>query len=234
MENFCVIVPAYQEEGRIGSVVEGMRKYCDHVVVVDDGSEDGTSEEAKKAGAIVIRHDVNMGQGAALNSGFKYAQEHGFDFLITMDADGQHDADDIPHFVEAYVCTDTPVLIGNRMGNPATMPLVRRLTNRFMSWLLSRRMNQYVPDTQCGFRLYRCDVIPFIFTESQRYAAQSEVLLHLAERHIRIGAVPIKVIYGDEKSKINPFKDTIRFFAMFWRYCRQKQVEKRKEFFHAG
>lgn len=225
-QNYCVIVPAYQEEGRIGRVVEGIRKYCDHVVVIDDASTDGTSEEAKEAGAVLIRHGANMGQGASLNSGFKYAGKRAFDFVITMDADGQHDPDDIPAFVEAYARTGTAVLVGNRMGDPGTMPLVRRLTNRFMSWLLSRKMNQYVPDTQCGFRLYARDVIPFIFAESQRYDAQSEVLLHLAERDIRIGAVPIKVIYGDEKSKINPFKDTIRFFTMLKKYERRGLLPK--------
>lgn len=215
---FCVIVPAYQEEDCIGRVVKGIRKYCDHVVVIDDGSTDGTSDEAKKAGAVVIRHETNMGKGTSLNSGFKYALEHGFDFVVTMDADGQHDPDEIPHFIEAYVETGIPVLVGNRMGVCVTMPLVRRLTNRFMSWLLSRKMNQYVPDSQCGFRLYRCDVIPFVSAESERYAAESEVLLCLAERGIRIGSVPIKVIYRNEKSKINPFKDTIRFFAMLRKY----------------
>lgn len=218
----CVVVPAYMEEQRIGEVVRRIRRHIADTVVVDDGSADRTAAEAAAAGATVIRHERNQGKGAALNTGFRYAREHRFDYLITMDADGQHDPDDLPDFIEAYQRTGIPVLIGNRMGATGNMPLVRKLTNRFMSWLLSLEMRQYVPDTQCGFRLYRCDEIPFISTESTRYAAESEILLHVAARGIRIDAVPIAVIYRDEKSKINPVRDTLRFIAMIYRYRRQR------------
>jgi len=219
-DKFCVIVPGYQEECRIGAVVEGIRQYCDHVIVVDDGSSDGTSLEAERAGAIVIKHAVNIGKGGSIVSGVEYARRHGFDFVIAMDGDGQHDCDDIPRFLEEYAREGTPVILGNRMREPGSMPLIRRLTNRFMSWLLSRRMKQRVPDTQCGFRLYRCDAIPNVSAESAHFDFDSEVLLLLAEKGVRIGEVPIKVIYGDEKSKMNPLKDTIRFFAML-RRCRR-------------
>jgi hypothetical protein len=144
-----------------------------------------------------------------------------------MDGDGQHDPGDIPAFVEAYVRTGTPVLLGNRMDDTRSMPFVRRLTNRFMSWLLSRKMNQAVPDTQSGFRLYRCDAIPEGGCSSERFAAESEILLCIAEKNIVIGAVPIKVIYRDEKSKINPFKDTIRFFRMLRKYEARSICEDR-------
>jgi glycosyltransferase involved in cell wall biosynthesis len=219
----CVIVPAYEEEGRIGAVVRRIREYLPDVVVVDDGSGDGTAREAEAAEAVVLRHPVNAGKGAALNTGFNYAREHGFDFVVTLDADGQHDPAEIARFVEAYRRTGIPVLIGNRMADPHAMPLVRRLTNRFMSWMLSRQMGQYVPDTQCGFRLYRCDVIPFVSAEARRFAAESEILLHVSDRRIRVDSVPVSVIYRDERSKINPIKDTVRFFAMLHRYRRQRR-----------
>ena len=102
---------------------------------------------------------------------------------------------------------------------PVTMRMfVRRMTNKFMSWLLSRKMGQLVPDTQSGFRLYKCDVLKFLNIESDRFTADSEFLLNLAEAGVLIGAAPIKVIYGDEKSKISPVKDTIRFFKMLSKY----------------
>ena len=101
------------------------------------------------------------------------------------------------------------------------MPLVRRLTNRYMSWLLSRKMKQYVPDSQCGYRLYRCDVLSFTATQSSGFAAESEVLMILASRGIRMDSVPIAAIYGDEQSKIHPVRDTIRFFSML-RQCEKK------------
>ena len=224
----CVVMPAYMEEQRIGDVVRRSLEHVNDIIVIDDGSTDRTGAEAAAAGATVIRHERNLGKGVALNTGFKYAREHHFDYLITMDADGQHDPDDLPEFIEAYQRTGIPVLIGNRMGAVGNMPLVRKLTNRFMSWLLSREMRQYVPDTQCGFRLYRCDEIPFISTESTRYAAESEILLHVAARGIRIDAVPIAVIYRDEKSKISPVRDTLRFIAMIYRYRRRRRRQAKR------
>ena len=220
----CVIVPAYNEARRIAPVVRGILEHVKDVVVVDDGSADETAHEAERAGAVVIRHAVNQGKGVALTTGFEYARQQGFELVITMDADGQHEPADLPRFLEAYVRTGIPVLIGNRMGAASRMPFVRRCTNWFMSWLLSREMKQYVPDTQSGYRLYRSDVIPFVSTEAKRFAAESEILLHVAERGIRIGAVPIATIYGDSRqSKINPVKDTVRFFAMLRRYRQHKR-----------
>jgi glycosyltransferase involved in cell wall biosynthesis len=224
--NFCVIIPSYNEQGRIGRTVEGARKYCRRVVVVDDGSRDSTAEEAEKAGALVIRHEMNKGKGVALQTGFDHAMEKKFDFVITMDADGQHDPDDIPTFLEACRTTDFPVLTGNRMDRAGSMPWMRRMTNRFMSWLLSRKIGQRVADTQSGFRLYRSEVLPWLRAESARFAAESEVLLNLAARNVRIGAVPIKVIYRDEKSKINPIRDTFRFFAMLRRFDMKRRKDE--------
>jgi hypothetical protein len=120
----------------------------------------------------------------------------------------------------SYRGSETPALVGNRMSDPRNMPWLRRLTNRFMSALLSRSIGQRVPDTQCGFRLYRCDAIPRLSTETSRFDAESEILLRLAQAGVRIGSVPIRVIYGDEKSKIRPFRDTIRFFSMLRRMRR--------------
>jgi glycosyltransferase involved in cell wall biosynthesis len=221
LKKYCVIVPAYREQGRIGTVVEGIRRHCENVVVIDDGSPDDTAKEAGAAGAVVVKHAVNMGKGVALNTGFKYALENRYEFLITMDGDGQHDPSDIQGFVAEYTKTGTPVLIGNRMDDPRAMPIVRRLTNRFMSWLLSRKMRQVVPDTQSGFRLFKCDVLSGLAVQAERFAAESEILLLLSRQGIKIGSVPIKTIYRGEKSKINPIKDTIGFFKMLLHHIRR-------------
>jgi glycosyltransferase involved in cell wall biosynthesis len=220
-ERGCVIVPAYQEARRIAAVVRRIREFMVDVVVIDDGSTDATAREAEAAGAVVLRHGVNRGKGLALHTGFTHAREHGFDYVITMDGDGQHDAADLPRFVEAYRRTGTPVLVGSRMSDVRSMPWIRRLTNRFMSWLLSREMGQAVPDTQCGYRLFRCQVLPEAAAQSPRFAAESELLLRLSRRGVPIGAVPVATIYRDEKSKINPFRDTVRFFGMLRRFRRE-------------
>ena len=222
---YCVIVPAYEESGRIGKTIAGIREQGPDVVVVDDGSTDGTADAARAAGAVTIEHETNMGKGVALNTGLAYASRQGYEFVITMDADGQHDPCDIPAFVDAFERTGAAVIVGSRMDRCGGMPFVRRQTNRFMSWLLSLKMGQRVPDTQSGFRLYRQDMLPFVGADSAGYAAESEVLLRLADRGVRIGSVPIRVIYGDETSKIRPIGDTIRFFAMLRRYNRSRKPE---------
>lgn len=224
----CVIVPAYREEKRIGRVVRGILAHCPNVLVVDDGSDDRTAEEARAAGAEVIRHPGNRGKGSALNTGFERARQMGCEFVITVDGDGQHDPADLPAFMETYRKAGTPVLVGNRMDRTETMPWHRLLTNRFMSWLLSREMGQYVPDTQCGFRLYRSDVVPYVSAESQRFAAESEILLHIADRGIRLDCVRIPAIYGEEESKINPVKDSIRFLGMLRAYHKRKRAARRE------
>lgn len=219
----CVVVPAYHEAGRIGEVIRGIRRHLSEVIVVDDGSADDTGRQAEAAGATVIRHETNLGKGAALETGFRAARKGRFGYVITLDGDGQHAPDDIPRFLAAYAESGVPVLVGNRMGDTRAMPLVRRLTNRFMSWLLSREMGQRVPDTQCGYRLYQLDVIPEGTVESERFAAESELLMELSSRGCRIGSVPVATRYGSEQSKIRPFRDSLRFFAMLRRLRKKRQ-----------
>lgn len=219
----CAIIPAYREGGRIGPVVEGVRGFLSAVIVVDDGSPDDTAAQAEHAGAMVIRHGTNRGKGAALDSGFRAARERGFEFVVTLDGDGQHSPADLPRFLDAYGQTGTPVLVGTRMADTRTMPFVRRITNRFMSWLLSREMGQRVPDTQCGYRLYRLAVVPEISAESKRFAAESEILMDLSRKGVAIGSVPVATIYGTERSKIHPVKDTIRFVKMLRQYRKRRR-----------
>ena len=216
-ENICVVIPAFREAGRIGAVVRAVRAQGLAVVVVDDGSPDATGAEAAAAGATVLRHATNRGKGAALHTAYACAREHGYDAVITMDGDGQHDPADLPALLAAARTTGAPVDVGNRMADAAAMPRVRRWTNRGMSWLLGRVMRQQVPDTQCGFRYYRLAVLPTQPPGSTRYAAESELLLDLAARGVPIASAPVRTIYRDEQSKINPVVDTLRFLGMMLR-----------------
>lgn len=223
---FCIILPAYKESGRISRVIEGLAGCGGDVLVVDDGSPDSTADEAERSGAIVLRHKVNRGKGAALETGFAFARSRGYSFVVTMDADGQHDPADLPGMIEVYRTQGVRAVVGSRMWNHARMPFVRRMTNLFMSWLLSREMGQYVPDTQSGYRLYDSEILPLVKTESARFAAESEVLLALSDAGVRIGSAPISVIYRDEKSKIRPVRDTVRFFAMLRSYRVKRRLNQ--------
>lgn len=227
-DRFCVIVPAYNEEKCIAVVVAGIRRYCPEVFVIDDGSADQTSVKAREAGAEVIRHPSNLGKGAALNTGFNVARGRGYDFVITMDADGQHDPEEIPAFVKAFRDGAGDVLVGTRMDCTHTMPPNRKFMNWFLSWLLSRFMGQIVSDTQCGYRLFSARVFPNMPITAKRFAAESEVLLELAEQGLRFGSVPIKAIYGDEKSEIRPMRDTWHFFRMLHCYRMARNARRRK------
>jgi len=221
---YCVIIPAYNESRRIEEVVKRACEFSELVVVVDDGSKDDTAGHAEAAGAIVVKHQVNLGKGASLVTGFTYAREHHCDAVITMDADGQHDPAEISLFMDAYKRTRIPVLVGNRLWARGNMPIIRRWTNCLMSWLLSRIMKRYLPDTQCGFRLYRCDILSFVHTGAQRFAMESEILLHLALRGFRMDSVRITTIYRGEKSRINPLMDTFRFFMMLVNFYHDRKM----------
>lgn len=215
--NFLVVIPAYNEEASISDVVRRVVPHCQSVVVIDDGSRDMTSQKAKMAGAVVLRHPVNRGKGFALHKGFAYAMAKGADAVITMDADGQHNPDDVPAFLERYSQRREPILIGNRMHNPGAMPWLRFITNWFLSWLLSWTMKQDVPDTQNGLRLYSVEVLHGLAVKTPRFAAESEILLTLARRGIPITSLRVACIYKNEMSGIQPLRDTARFIRMYLR-----------------
>lgn len=223
-DQVLVVIPCCNEEENIADVVSRVTAMGYKALVVDDGSSDRTAAEARAAGAEVISHGENRGKGAALDSGYSKAREIGCKVLVTMDGDGQHLPEDIPNFIEAYNRTKIPVIIGNRLLDEENMPLIRRWTNHYMSWLLSRQMRQYIPDTQCGFRLFRCDVVPYVTTQTVRFEAESEILLHVASRGIRMGWVRVSTIYGRENSAVKPVRDAIRFFRMLFKYSRKRKM----------
>ncbi len=226
--DLLVILPAFNEEGRIAAVIGNVLPFCPAVLVVDDGSEDRTTEIARSAGAEVIRLEPNQGKGAALARGFSYAAEKEFDAVVTMDSDGQHRSEDLPNFIEAHAVGHR-VVVGNRMSDVGEMPPIRRWTNRFMSGLLTRAMGQDVPDTQNGYRLYGIEILQQVNVEASRFAAESEILLEIAGLGIPIHSVPVQTVYGDERSKIRPVRDTVRFFKMLRRYKGAKRRTRKNE-----
>jgi glycosyltransferase involved in cell wall biosynthesis len=217
----AALIPAYREERYIADVVRRARGATAFVLVVDDGSHDATGRLACDAGAEVLLHETNLGKGAAIKSGLRHLARSGFEHVIILDGDGQHRPEEIAGFVAAAKQDEAVRLwIGNRMSDTRAMPLVRRLTNRFMSWLLSRVCGQRIPDSQCGFRLVHRSLIPFLDCESSAFDYESEMLIRVSRAGERIGAVPISTVYRDEVSSIRPAKDTLRFFRMIWRHSR--------------
>ena len=214
--NCACVIPALNEQQAIAGVVAGCRRQGLPVYVVDDGSTDATAERARAAGATVLRHPTNQGKGQAMADGLERAAADGFEAVIFLDADGQHDPAELPAFLVAAEA-GADLVVGCRNLDAAKMPLVRRCTNRFTSWVLSRLAGRRLGDTQSGYRLVRVKVWPAIRPEAGGFAAESEMLVRAARRSLRLAEVPIRTIYGSETSHINPVRDTWRFFALVFR-----------------
>ena len=207
-----VVIPAYQAKQTIGPLVTEVKRMGLPVIVVDDASNDGTAKAAETAGASVIRRGMNGGKGAALRDGIPAALQMGCGWVLTLDADGQHLVSEIPLFLEESRRGGADLLIGNRMGRPRGMPLDRWVTNRFMSWILSRIAGQKVPDTQCGFRMIRREVLEKVRLTSDRFEVESELVIRAARAGFRIASVPVSSVYRRQSSFIRPLRDTVRFF----------------------
>lgn len=212
----AALIPAYREAKRIGEVVRRVREQIDTVLVVDDGSADATADCARQAGAEVIVHAQNAGKGAAIKTGFKVLLERGFDYVLILDGDGQHLPEEIHRFLAAAQ-GGWEMYIGNRMHETTGMPLVRKLTNQFMSWVISRICKQPIPDSQCGYRMIHRSLISKLFCESNAYDYETEMLLIAARSGCRIGNVPVTTVYADETSKIHPWRDGVRFLKLLSR-----------------
>lgn len=209
----CIVIPTYNEAKTIASLIGRIHQSCAEVevVVVDDGSGDNTSEIARGSQATVLKNKKNEGKGASLIKGFNYALSKGFEAVITMDGDGQHLPDDILYFMRLAQYSENAIFIGNRMLKPKDMPYPRILTNKFMSWLISKVVKQAIQDTQCGFRLIKREVLEKINLRTSKYETESEILIKAARLGFKIESIPIKSVYTGEKSRINPFIDTLRF-----------------------
>ncbi|MBN1404978.1 MAG: glycosyltransferase family 2 protein [Candidatus Omnitrophica bacterium] len=212
MKKICAILPSYNEGKNIAGVIKGVLRHKINVVVVDDGSTDDTYRLAEESGVSVIRHAKKQGKGAALKDGLDFAILHGYDYMIAMDADGQHSPEEIPLFIsEADKHEDAGIIIGNRLSNPEGMPATRLYTNQLMSQIVSSLCGQYIPDTQCGFKLIKKTALENINIKTRKFEIETELLVKAAKANFRIISVPITTIYAGEKSHINPFMDALRF-----------------------
>ncbi|MEA5077584.1 MAG: glycosyltransferase family 2 protein [Anaerolineaceae bacterium] len=206
------LLPAYNEHVHIAAVINGAKKYLP-VVVVDDGSKDNTSEVARENGAVVLRQEPNQGKGAAMERGFRYALENGFDAVITIDADGQHDTDEIPLFLAEFEKNRTDLIIGRR--DFRKMPFIRMCSNTIGTWMFSNAMGQYIPDNQSGYRLISARLMEKMFTSKLGgFEFEVEMILRCVIEKYKLGWVTISTIYGDEKSHIHPIPHVIRFFEV--------------------
>lgn len=222
-----MVIPCLNEGGSIGRVVREVRAYLPTVIVVDDGSEDDTGARARAAGAEVIRHPKPQGKGMALCAGCASARDAGYEWVLCLDGDGQHAAADIPAFLACAERTGAGLVVGDRMAHARGMPWVRRWVNRWMSWRLSRLAGQFLPDTQNGFRLLKLAHWTPHPTAAAHFEIESQMLLDCLWQGVRVEFVPVTVIYARERSKIRPWRDTVRWFR-WWRGAARRFRDARR------
>jgi len=198
-------IPAYNVENTISTVVKDVSNYVDRVIVCDDGSIDETSNEAKNAGATVIKHEKNHGKGAALKSLFDYAKKTDFDILITIDGDGQFLAKDIPKLINP-INNGCDLVIGSRVDEKSEMPGYRKFGNKVLDKMTSAASELPFNDTQSGFRAYSKKAIEKIKFYSDGFASDSEILVSASEKGLKISEEKINVRYdtGTKTSTRNP------------------------------
>ncbi len=221
----AVLIPALNAAGSIAAVVRESRAILGPVLVVDDGSFDGTGAAALDAGAAVIRHPVNRGKGAALKTGFAWAMENGFDGVITLDADGQHLPAEIAKIVEAERETGADLVIGGRAHLFDQMLPRRRMANRFSAWTIAKASRTSVTDSQSGFRYYSARLIRTLELRSDGFDLESEVIVRAGLRGFQVVTTPIELgfVDGIATSHYKPLVDTLRIAwtvaraRFFWR-----------------
>jgi glycosyltransferase involved in cell wall biosynthesis len=216
----AAVIPALNEAAAIASVVEGVRPFVDRVFVVDDGSSDGTADRARAAGAEVLVHDANRGKGYAVRTGLARVFDGSFTHVLLLDGDMQHLPEEGRMLLAEAERTGADVVIGERMFDRSRMPASRYHANRLGSRALSWFVGVPVRDTQCGFRVFRVDMLRTFALHATGYEIETEMLVKVRRRHGRIATVPVSAVYAGQKSKLRPLPDTTRtcFLAVYYRY----------------
>lgn len=207
-----VVIPAFNEAAVIGKVVTDVRSVFDHVVCVDDGSTDGTGDIARRSGAHLVRHPINLGQGAAIQTGIEYARKQpGAQVFATFDGDGQHRVKDVAAMVDRLGAGDVDVVIGTRFGRPvgkasaSRPPLMKRIVLQTGARLSRRGRRLGLTDTNNGLRVFNKTVADGLNITMSGMSHATEFIMLIAENHWRVAEEPVEVLYTEySKSKGQP------------------------------
>lgn len=217
----AALIPALDEAETIADVVRGIGHHVHEIVVVDDGSRDGTGALAAEAGAEVVTHERPGGKGTAIRSGLTHLlRRDTLTHILCLDADLQHRPDEAPRLLAAAASTSADLVIGVRQFERAAMPASRYHANRIGSRALSSFVGTAICDTQCGYRLFRRDILDGLRLRARGYEIETEMLVKVRRRGGRIVEVPVSAVYGQRRSKLRPVRDTTRtcFLAVYYRF----------------
>jgi glycosyltransferase involved in cell wall biosynthesis len=222
ISDICVIIPAYNASSTISDVVRGALKYVSRVTVADDGSTDDTATIVSKAGAKIVAIEKNKGKGNALKLLFQEAIKEEYYAVISMDADGQHDPEDIPQLITVHATHPDDIIVGSRMHEKEKIPRARYNSMCIARFYVSLMANQFLEDTQCGFRLYPLSIIKKLHLMTERYVTETELLMKAGDMGVNIKFVKIKTIYSENGSHFKPIKDTVSITAYIISYAHIK------------
>lgn len=200
-----VAMPAYNEEKYIGSLVTKARQYADEVLIIDDGSTDDTSEIARLAGATVIQHKENKGYGAAIQSILAEAKKIAPDILVLLDADSQHNPNEIPRLVSP-ISQGFDIVIGSRKLHRDNIPLYRRIGQRVISYFSYILSGEKLSDSESGFRVFSRKAIGMLELREDGMSVSAETIANAAEKGLKITEIPISIIYTGDGSSLNPVR----------------------------
>lgn len=206
------IIPAFNEEVSVGSIVLHAKQHADRVIVIDDGSTDRTAEMAELAGAEVVHHTFNKGKGAALKTGFEAASQNGAEVIITMDSDGQHDPDEISNLAAPILAGEADMVNGSRYmkGNGKSTPFYRRIGQNMLDAATNLNSGLHITDTQSGFRAFAAYTVPVFNFRQSGFGIESEMLMDAANAGLRIEEIEIGVRYDVDCSTENPVSHGLR------------------------
>ena len=212
----CVVIPTYNNEKTLVSVVENALEYCPAVMVVNDGSTDSTPLILNQLGEniIKIQYKKNRGKGYAMRQAFRLAASFGYDYVLTMDADGQHLATDLPKFAEAVRKWPDTLIVGSRGMVQENMPKQNTFANRFSNFWFALQTAHKLPDTQSGFRVYPLKKMGKMHWFSTRYETELEILVRSAWKGIPIQPIPIEVYYPPQNERVSHFRPRADFFRI--------------------
>jgi glycosyltransferase involved in cell wall biosynthesis len=217
---YCILIPSFNAEKTLGAVASECLLAGVPVVVVDDGSTDGTYRVAAGLPVTVLRHGHNQGKGSALRTGFAWALEQGFDAVVTLDADGQHDVSAAQRLYESARESGTDLLIASRHTQFEKMAGLRASWNRFGVWCMRKRTGFEITDSQSGFRYYSSNLLRSVKLDAEGYDLEMEVLMKAWRKGFRVASLPVaaRVADGRSTSHFRPVRDTWNICKIFLRH----------------
>lgn len=217
--NIIAVIPAYNEAGKIAIVLKKVKGYVNHIIVVDDGSTDDTGKKVKnlEGNIFLIKHNINLGKGAALKTGCEAALQLNADTIICLDADDQHKPEEIPRFIEK-IKAGNDIVFGSRLIGKG-MPLTRFLGNKFLSTVVCKLFRIYLNDTQSGFKAFTAETYKKIKWQSSDYAVETEIIVKTAEKKLKYEEISINTIYHDNYKGVTPITGLQIFFQILkWKF----------------